>query len=121
MWIRAAVGGNKARLMLAALLPHVSSAAQRAPELCAAWRVWCRWLCQPFITTEALVEDRLPPRAPWFLVVLHGAHLVPLCQSVVCFFLCLAALSGWAQSLAKLTHTKNELKSTKQNIWCEVS
>ena len=68
---------------------------------------------QPFIPTEALAEDVLPPGASWFLAVQHGAHVVPLCRSVLCFFLGLAALFGRAQSLAKITRTKSEIQTHK--------
>lgn len=45
----------------------------------------------PFI--QALAEDKLPLCASCFLVIQHGAHLLPLCcWSVICFFIGLATL-----------------------------
>lgn len=36
---------------------------------------------QLLILTEAFAEERLLPRASWFLAVQHREHLVPLCRS----------------------------------------
>lgn len=108
MWTRVAVGGSNARLRLVTL--------PRSSVRHSGFGVG--GFVQPFIPTEALVKDVLPPRPPGLCLYSSccRAHLCSASSLTQVLWFWLGTVFGKSRS-----DQEGKFKCTKQNMWREPS